>query len=675
MMLRLVFSSVVLALTGLLAGCSGSSNSGDSSGTAPPPTTVADSGCTGSCVNAGSFLSVAEVDRIVRQAASQALAMNRPAVIAVVDRVGNVLAVYRMTGAPGNVRIGTDRGVVGGLEGLRVPSELAAISKAITGAYLSSEGNAFSTRTASQIVQEHFNPGEFNAPSGPLFGVQFSQLSCSDLMTRDFAATGPGPHRSPLGLAADPGGLPLYKAGVPVGGIGVAADDSYGLDAVISDLDRNDDELIATAGYFGFAPPLDRRGDRITADGKTFRFNDASFDQLANPGSSIANLEAQGRLIRVPGYFAGQLRDGLVFGSPGSGIRPDNQLYPGRDAYVLVDRNGAERYPPRAGADGSGALSAEEARVVVDEALAIANRARAQIRQPLGSQARVSISVVDTLGTVLALARTRDAPVFGIDVALQKARTSAFFSNRVAASQLQSRVPVMYFAAEAIPNPQTPTAVAITVSGSSRISDYLDRLREFTGLSTALADGAYAFSDRAGGNLSRPFYPDGIISPQAGPLSRPYAQWSPFHDGLQLDLVYTAVAFGVVHYLDALGLDLTLQGNPLPSPFPDPPPGSCAGNIRRIANGIQIFPGSVPIYRGEQLVGAIGISGDGVDQDDMVAFLGLHNAGQRLGGTIGNAPPARRADQLVVRGARLRYVQCPQAPFIGSDEQNVCGGK
>ena len=39
------------------------------------------------------------------------------------------------------------------------------------------------------------------------------------------------------------------------------------------------------------------------------------------------------------------------------------------------------------------------------------------------------------------------------------------------------------------------------------------------------------------------------------------------------------------------------------------------------------------------------------------------------------APFAIRADQLVPRGARLRYVQCPQAPFFDSNEQNVCGGK
>src|SRR3546814_3856870 len=91
---------------------------------------------------------------------------------------------------------------------------------------LSSGGNAFSTRTASQIVQEHFPPAPTTVglESGPLFGVQFSQLPCSDLVAR-FGAPGAaaliGPKRSPLGLAADPGGLPLYKNGVLVGGIGV----------------------------------------------------------------------------------------------------------------------------------------------------------------------------------------------------------------------------------------------------------------------------------------------------------------------------------------------------------------------------------------------------------------------------------------------------------------------
>ena len=62
--------------------------------------------------------------------------------------------------------------------GVMEPTTFAAISKAVTGAYLSSsQGNAFSTRTANQIIQEHFDPGVAGTPSGPLFGVQFSQLN------------------------------------------------------------------------------------------------------------------------------------------------------------------------------------------------------------------------------------------------------------------------------------------------------------------------------------------------------------------------------------------------------------------------------------------------------------------------------------------------------------------
>jgi hypothetical protein len=76
-------------------------------------------------------------------------------------------------------------------------------------------------------------------------------------------------------------------------------------------------------------------------------------------------------------------------------------------------------------------------------------------------------------------------------------------------------------------------------------------------------------------------------------------------------------------------------------------------------------------------VGAIGVSGDGIDQDDMISFLGTHNGGARVGG-IGNAPVEIRADRIVVdlgdAGVRLRYVSCPFAPFLDSAQQNVCDG-
>ena len=56
----------------------------------------------------------------------------------------------------------------------------------------------------------------------------------------------------------------------------------------------------------------------------------------------------------------------------------------------------------------------------------------------------------------------------------------------------------------------------------------------------------------------------------------------------------------------------------------------------------------------------------------MVAFLGVDAAGL-IG--VGNAPPDLRADTLVPQGSRLRYVGCPQAPFIDDTARAVCDGK
>ena len=269
------------------------------------------------------------------------------------------------------------------------------------------------------------------------------------------------------------------------------------------------------------------------------------------------------------------------------------------------------------------------------------SRARAQIRQPLDSRAQVTISLVDTHGAVLGIVRAPDAPIFGTDVSLQKARTAAFMSSPFAAQQLL-----------ADPSPDVQHFVAAT--------------RTFLHDPTALT-GAYAFTDRAGGLLSRPHFPDGEIARPNGPLSRPIAQFNPLSTGLQSALILTNVA-------QHLGY---VTGAPNDTPqrctfIPDVVPG-----LNRLQNGIQIFPGSVPIYRGNVLVGAVGVSGDGIDQDDMIGFVGLANAGARVGG-IGNAPVAIRADNIVVdlgdAQARLRYVNCPFAPFLDTSAQNVCSG-
>jgi len=454
-----------------------------------------------------------------------------------------------------------------------------------------------------------------------------------------------------------------------VGGVGVIADGRYGIDMLISDTDADLDEMIAYAATFGFAAPVDRRAEQITVEGKTFRFSDVTFDDLASDPAAAPDFAgidgAVGTEVAVTGYFDGTLRQGTAFGSAESGIRPDGDLhYPGRDAFVFVDAGNALRYPPRDGTDGGNAMTAEEARTIVDSALGVANRARAQIRRPFGSPARVTISVVDTNGEILAMARTRDAPVFGADVSLQKARTAAFFSSATAGDFLRNLPPAVYL---------DISGGALAGTSTVDLAGYVTAAKDFLGDPGALDNGAVAFSDRAGGNLSRPFFPDGLEDRPNGPFSKPQGQWSPFSTGLQLDLsmnailqhvLFVAGAFpaDVVDGCPGVALSLTTGGTPTVTGV-------------RLGNGLQIFPGSVPIYRGDVLVGGIGISGDGVDQDDMIAFLGLHNAGVALNGAVGNAPPEIRADNLEPQGVRLRYVQCPQSPFIDSDEQNVCQDK
>ncbi len=613
-----------LLLAGLLVSCGGSDGGDGGSG---------DGGCSGGCAAASPVaLTVAEVQRIVSQAVQEAQARGASATVAVVDRVGNVLAVFQMPAAAPTFTISGGRGVVGGLEGVNiVPSAFAAISKAITGAYLSSEGNAFSTRTASQIVQQNFNPGEIGSPGGPLFGVQFSSLSCSDVVSTAAAGTA-GPKGSPLGLSADPGGLPLYKNGTVVGGIGVIADGVYGLDLDINDIDHDLDELIAVAGSSGFDAPVERRAERITVDGRTLRYVDSTAI-VSNPATAPAFAALSGNLPAVPGYFAGgAVSAGVAFTTTVSGVRADtNPDFAGLNAYVLDDGFGINRYPPVATSD----MTQAEVTRILAEAIRIANRARAQIRRPLGSHAQVSIAVVDTIGTVAGLIRTQDAPVFGTDVAVQKARTALLFSHPGTAAALAALPPANYL---------TPPA-------TSSIGAYVSAMQAFIPGGGALADGR-AYSNRTVGNLARPFFPDGINGAGPGPLSKPFAAWSPFSVGLQLDLVYD-------------NLVANLGRNP-----PIPP---CTG-LARAANGIQIFPGSVPIFRNSTLVGAIGVSGDGIDQDDMVAFLGLANAGRALGTGIAHAPQAIRADRIGLTGGQLRYVNCPVAPFLDTTDTNACDG-
>lgn len=648
-----------LVITLIAAGCGGGGGSGRAQGSEG-----ADFGCDGGCTNQA--LSADEVNQIIRQTAAAAGTLGVRGTFAIVDRVGNVLAVYQMSGAPATTTVHGQIGAVGGLEGVVVPATLAAISKAGTGAYLSSQGNSFSTRTASQIIQENFDPGEKDAPGGPLFGVQFSQLLCSDITVRDATAAlgipsgsklsaggSIGPRALPLGLSADPGGIPLYKEGDLVGGLGVEFDGLYTLDRNIRDFDDDPEERVAMMGTYGFEAPSERAASNMLVAGHALRYTDLEYQDLAALPDPLP--EPEGGLVAVPEFTTGTVRAGAAFGSAASGVMRTQRA--GQPTMILVGPDGSNRFPTKSGAPIPGGLELQafEVDAILDSAILTAQRARAAIRRPLDSQAHVSIWVIDHQGVPLGFTRTFDAPIFGIDVALQKARSAAFFSSAdalIKLSQVRARNTVGEF------------------------GDYSAAAQSFVG-SDALS-GAHAITDRALGNISRPLYPDGIFETVHGPFSLPFPgsgatgrTWSPFNDGLQLDLVFQRLV--------------------APLGIPHPPaalPDSCTDSGvlgRRLANGLQIFPGSVPLYRARTLIGAVGISGDGIDQDDMIAFLGASRPGLDFAGhtSVGdaelgfNAPRDMRSDQIqpdAAASTRLRYVNCPEGPFRGTDDQQVCDG-
>jgi len=613
---------VTVVFSTLLAGCGGG-GAGNGSLQVPAP----------------NALTVADVQQIMAQAVFEAQARNAKATIGIVDRVGNVLGIFKMNGAAPTFTISGGKGAVGGLEGLMIlPPEYAVVPKAFTAAYFSSAGNAFTTRTAGQIIQEHFNPEEFDQPAGPLFGVQFSQLTCSDVSQKASPGTMVGPHRSPLGFAADPGGLPLYKNGAVVGAIGVLADGLYTIDRDVINVDNDIDEFIAVAGTQGFAAPTAIRADHITADGRTLRFTDSE-TLLSNTAAapSFASINGSvGVLVNLPAYGGNPIVSGTAYGTSASGVRPDtNPAFAGLNDWVVVDAADNNRFPPQAGTDGL--MTAAEVTQILKSALQVANHTRAQVRQPVGSTAQVTIAIVDTNGAIVGIVRQPDALVDAIDAVPQKARTALFFSSTGAAAALLARAPAIY-----------PDGTI------SPISAYVTAAQALFNDPTTFANGV-AFSSRSVGNIASPFFPDGIEGTANGPLAKPYVNWSIFDNGLELDLVIDKI---VAPLLNPANIS-----------------SDCTG-IKQIPNGITLFGGGFPIYRGNQLVGAVAASGDGTDQSDLIAFLGLANAGQALNTGIGNAPPALRADQLVPQGTgtRLRYVNCPQSPFIDSTDQDVCKG-
>jgi uncharacterized protein GlcG (DUF336 family) len=480
------------------------------------------------------FLSAADVSAIIRTAAVALPATTM--VIAVTDREGNVLGVFRKPSAPA---------IASGNFGAPVNTNDLAVSLARTGAFFSNDQAPLSSRTVRFISGIHFPPGIRNKPNAALYGIENTNRGC-ELNTMFNPGKTIIPSRSLNGLpcntfdtrgcgagittgkanvldddpnAVNPGGVPIFKEGTLVGGIGVA-----GIDPTSAEF----------AAFVGSVP--DSRFGPIVPD----------------PGAVILDgiqLPFVNQTTPLPGAGTGTMAGGTFVVSPvdsplGAAGVPDGWLV-----------------GPFASAD----LSISEVQQIVLQAVNTANATRAAIRLPLGSRTRMMIAVSDLQGNLLGVFRMPDATIFSIDVSVAKARNVVFFSGP---DRLPSDLPGV------------PPLTAVT--------------------NRTISFGA------------QPLYPPGIDSSSAGPFFQLYV-------------------------------------NDVAVPCRQ---GSQAPNLNE--SGIVFFPGSTPLFKNGRMVGGLGVSGDGVEQDDLVT----------AGGATGFAPPEEiRADQVFVGGIRLPYLKFPRDPF------------
>src|SRR6266581_6012389 len=207
--LRGIFFACVFALFAWTTGCGGAVG-GLTSVTPPSPTPN---------------LTAADVTTLI-QAAAQAADPNTMA-IAVVDRAGNILAVYRKPAAPT---------LAMGNFGVQVDTNELAVSLARTAAFFSNDQAPLSSRTVRFISGIHFPPGVQNAPNGALYGIENTNRGCT-LATNYLPGQQvpiPSALNGGLGLgiitgkpdvndsdpnAVNPGGVPIFENGVVIGGV------------------------------------------------------------------------------------------------------------------------------------------------------------------------------------------------------------------------------------------------------------------------------------------------------------------------------------------------------------------------------------------------------------------------------------------------------------------------
>jgi len=504
------------ALALLLIGCGG----GSSAPVVPPP------------IPAVQGLQVADVQNIVTATLNS---VNADMVVAVVDRAGFVLGVFRTQNAPATS--------IGNFGQTQNANEVA-VALARTGAFFSNNQAPLSSRTVRFISGIHFPPGVTNQPPADLYGIENTNRGCTLVTDPNFqnrippslalgggfglgVMTGKTDNLDSDATAVNPGGVPIFYKNVVVGGIGV----------VTASTNLNVAEYAALVGGTAQRGGAgDNFGPTPAAPGVVFIGGIALpfVDQTSRPaGFSAGPAAGTGSFLVAPANSQGQPPEGDLIA-------------------------------PAAGPLGG--LSAADVTQILNNAEATANTTRAAIRLPLGSKTRMVIAVADLDGTIIGLRRMPDSTVFSIDVAATKARNMVYFNSAVRTAADLGGVPI----------------------------------------GTAVTNRTISFG-------AQPLYPPGIDGSNAGPFFNLYT------------------------------MDLA---NPCTQGFQ-------AGAANANKSGIVFFPGSAGLFRNGALVGGLGVSGDGVDQDDYVTN----------GGTAGFEAPANiRADQIMDQGVRLPYFKFPRNP-------------
>jgi uncharacterized protein GlcG (DUF336 family) len=477
-------------------------------------------------------LQVADVQKIVTAAENS---VNTDMVVAVVDRAGFVLGVFRTQNAPASS--------IGNFGQAQNANDVA-VALARTGAFFSNNQAPLSSRTVRFISGIHFPPGVTNQPPADLYGIENTNRGCTLVNDPNFQTkippslalgggfglgilSGKRDTADSNAASVNPGGVPIFYKNVVVGGIGVVTSSSNSNVAEFAALAGATTQRGAAGDNFGPTP---------AAPGAVFIAGIALpfVDQTSLPaGFSAGPVAGTGSFFVAPANSQGQPPEGDLI-------------------------------PPAAGPLGG--LSAADVTRILNNAEATANATRAAIRLPLGSKTRMVIAVADLDGTIIGLRRMQDSTVFSIDVAVTKARNMVYFNSTIRTAADLNGVP----------------------------------------MGTAVTNRTISFG-------AQPLYPPGIDDSNGGPFFNLYT------------------------------MDLA---NPCTQGFQ-------AGAANANKSGIVFFPGSAGLFRNGALVAGLGVSGDGVDQDDYVTN----------GGTAGFEAPANiRADQIMNQGVRLPYFKFPRNP-------------